>query len=101
VILASKDEETLTVTCAVLEQPLPSVPVTDHVVFEEGVATKELPLPDGFHTYELPPPAVNVTDSPSQIPVELAFKLIVGLLCTVIKALADAEQLFPSVPVTV
>jgi hypothetical protein len=48
-MVASNAEDTLTVICAEFEQLFPSVPVTDHVVFEDGVALNELPLPEGFH----------------------------------------------------
>ena len=92
---------TLTVTLAVLEHPLPSVPVTVYVVVSSGVTDLLLPVPRLLpQEYEVAPVAVSVAFCPRHIAFT-GLILTVGSWLTVTVTVAVLEQLLLSVPVTV
>ena len=96
---------TVTVTCAVAEHPLPSVPVTVYVVVDDGFAVTgepvdELRLVDGVHEYVCAPLAVSVADCPLQM-AGGGVTVTTGRGFTVTVTCAVAEHPLPSVPVTV
>jgi len=92
---------TVTVNCAVLVQPFPSVPVTVYVVVDAGVTEigEPLMLP-GFQLYDVAPLPVSVVDAPAQMVAEDAEAVTVGVGLTV--TVTCAVLLQPEVvPVTV
>ena len=88
---------TVTVETEDAEQP-DAIPVTVHVVVDEGVTEMELTVAPVFHKYAVAPVAVSVVVSPLQIDGELT--LITGNAVTL--TVPDAVDEHPLVvPVTV
>ena len=93
---------TVTVTCAVLEQPPGAVPVTVYVVVVVGETVTVVPLRlPGFHTYVDAPLPVSVVLDPLQIVEVLAEAVTVGRPVTVTVTLLVFVQPFEPTPVTV
>jgi len=90
---------TVTVACAVLLQPLASVPVTVYVVVDVGVKAIAL-FTLLFHAYVVAPDPLKVTAVPAQT-VWLIPALTLGAATTVTVACAVLLQPLASVPVTV
>ena len=90
---------TVTVACAVLLQPLASVPVTVYVVVVVGVKATAL-LTLLFHAYVVAPEPLKVTAVPAQT-VWLPPALTLGAAFTVTVACAVLLQPLAAVPVTV
>src|SRR5258706_13891173 len=96
---------TVTVTCAVAEQPLLSVPVSVFVFVDEHRDLPAFPAGrssdvDGVQVYVCAPLAVSVADCPLQI-AEGGVTVMMGRGFTVTVTCAVAEQPLLSVPVTV
>jgi hypothetical protein len=91
---------TVTVTEAVFEHPLPSVPVTVYESVETGVNGTPSVTPP-VHAYKLAPLPVNVTLLPEQTADAVVFAFTVGNAFTVTVTVAVFEHPLPSVPVTV
>src|SRR5690242_2186174 len=90
---------------AVSVQPAWSVPTTWYVVVTDGLAITELPVVAlrfvaGDHAYVLAPVAESVAELPKQISGSAEVSTSGGAEALMVK-LADAEQLFESVTVTV
>ena len=94
------EEFTLIVIVVVLVQLLAFVPVTVYVFVEVGIKPIPFVTPP-VQTYVAAPLPVNVVEEPEHNVVELAFAVTVGVEFTFTVVVAVAEQLFPSVPVTV
>lgn len=92
---------TVTVTCAVFEQPA-DVPVTVYVVVDPGVTVCVAPfrLP-GIQLYVVAPLPVNVTELPVQMDELEEVAVTVGVGFTVMVRVAGSVHPFAAVPVTV
>ena len=95
---------TVTVTVAVLEQPLAPVPVTVYVVVPVGVTVYGLSVDvvvPSLHEYDAAPVAVRFASCPKQTALWLVSAETVGSCLTLTVTLAVLEHPLPSVPVTV
>ncbi len=91
---------TVTLTVAVFEHPLASVPVTVYVSVTVGVnATLSVTLP--LQVYTSAPLPESVIASPSHTALAVVFAVTEGSAFTVTLTVAVFEHPFASVPVTV
>ena len=102
VIDTAGNEFTVMAAVAKLLQLFASVPVTVYPVLVVGdtIIAVVVPPPE-LHTYDVAPPAVNVTAVPAHTVLDIGFAVTVGKGFTVRLVVAVFTQLFISVPVTV
>jgi hypothetical protein len=97
---------TVIITVAVLVHPVPAVPVTVYVVVVVGVAVTVAPVVEdkpvaGLQLYVAAPLAVSETLLPIHSVADEGVTVTVGVVFTVIIAVAVFVHPFASVPVTV